>query len=403
METEQNRRIFRAGDIIVRAGEKNDHTYIIERGTVGLFRAEADMASGSEAAPLLQSLLETRGAGALIGDNNLGAVKPFPQTIQALEECEALVLTKDDFARLLMSPDPVTQSTAKIILARSRLERTAQNEGNDAAPPLDDADIESLSADFKKALGTKQVSLHYQPIMNFRTGFVDGFEALMRWNHPEKGEIPPSVFISAIEKTGLIVDATRWALRKACRALKRIESRIGLERPLFMSVNFSPVDFAEENFLDQLYTILSETDAAAAEVHLEITETLLMGQPKNAWETLSLCKKAGLGISIDDFAMEHSSLAYLHYYPINSIKIDQLYIRSMFDDPAAFELITAILALARHMDISVTAEGIETQQEAETLARLGCHRAQGYFFSHPLAESALTDKLLEWRREGLLD
>lgn len=222
----------------------------------------------------------------------------------------------------------------------------------------------------------------------------------MRWNHPEKGPISPGVFIPIAEDTGLIVEASRWALRESCRALKRIESKVGVERGMFMSVNFSSTDFAEENFLDQLYTILSETDVAPNKVHLEITERLLMNQPQNAKETLGMCRKAGLGIAIDDFGTGYSSLSYLHYYPIDTLKIDQSFIRNMLQDKTSMELVKSIIALGTNMNMKIIAEGVESAEEADFLKSVGCGRAQGYYFSRPHSEKDITEKLIGWHKEG---
>lgn len=256
-----------------------------------------------------------------------------------------------------------------------------------------------MANEFRAAIGTDQLSLHYQPIVSLKTGMIDGFEALMRWNHPEKGPISPGVFIPIAEDSGLIVEASRWALREACKALKRMESRAGLERDLFMSVNFSSTDFAEENFLDHLYTILSETDIEPHKVHLEITERLLMNQPQNAKDTLTLCRKAGLGISIDDFGTGYSSLSYLHYYPINTLKIDQSFVRNMLGDQPSKELVKSIVSLGTNMNMKIIAEGVEQAEEATALREMGCEHAQGYFFCRPKPEKEMVELLVAWAKE----
>lgn len=167
-----------------------------------------------------------------------------------------------------------------------------------------------------------------------------------------------------------------------------------------MSVNFSSTDFAAENFLDHLYEILSETDVDASQVHLEITERLLMNQPQNAKDTLTMCRKAGLGVAIDDFGTGYSSLSYLHYYPIDTLKIDQSFIRNMLQDKTSRELVKSILALGSNMNMKTIAEGVEHAEEAQMLLEMGCERAQGYYFSRPHPENEITDKLYEWRKEG---
>ncbi len=402
MEANQTLKTFKAGDIIMRQGEDGDCAYIIEKGRVEIL---IEKSNGT-----IQRV-GTRGAGTIIGEMAVVDNEPRIATIKAMEDCALLEITKEDFVRRLKNADPVLQITTQVILTRYRdmMTRAAILNEVGAYPTPEDLEREyveqanavetiKMANEFRAAIGTEQLSLHYQPIMNLTTGKVDGFEALMRWNHPEKGPISPAVFIPVAEDTGLIVEASRWALREACRALKRIEGKVGLDRDLFMSVNFSSTDFAEENFLDQLYTILSETDVAPNKVHLEITERLLMNQPQNAKDTLSLCRKAGLGISIDDFGTGYSSLSYLHYYPIDTLKIDQSFVRNMMADKTSLELVKSIISLGKNMNMNIIAEGVEHAEEADMLHSMGCERAQGYHFSRPHSEKDITDKLIEWAK-----
>jgi len=406
MDGHQTRKTFKTGDIIMRQGEHGDAAYIIEKGKVEILIEKAN--------GMIQRV-GTRGAGTIIGEMAIVDNEPRIATIKALEDCDLLEITQVDFNRRLKTADPVLQITTQVILTRYRdmLTRAAILKESASYPTPEELEREyveqsnavetiKMANDFRAAIGTDQLSLHYQPIMNLRTGQVDGFEALMRWMHPEKGPISPGVFIPVAEESGLIVDASRWALRESCRALTRMESRAGIDRDLFMSVNFSSTDFAEENFLDQLYTILSETDVAPHKVHLEITERLLMNQPQNAKDTLTLCRKAGLGIAIDDFGTGYSSLSYLHYYPIDTLKIDQSFVRNMLADKTSAELVKSIIALGTNMNMKIIAEGVEHTEEAKALLDMGCERAQGYHFARPLSERDMTDKLILWRAEGKL-
>lgn len=213
----------------------------------------------------------------------------------------------------------------------------------------------------------------------------------MRWQHPEKGFISPGIFIPIIEQSGLIVEASRWALRESCKALKRIESLTGYENDLFMSVNFSSTDFASEDFVESVYNTISESDVDPKMVHLEITERLLMRQPENARDTLLMCRKAGMGISIDDFGTGYSSLSYLHYFPIDTLKIDRSFVSDMHKDDGAMELIKSIITLGKNMKMKIIAEGVENKEEAEKLTELGCDQAQGFYFAKPMPEREIID------------
>ena len=249
--------------------------------------------------------------------------------------------------------------------------------------------------DLRAALASRQLSLNYQPIVNMKTRVVDGFEALMRWTHPTLGAISPGVFIPLAEQSGLIVDASKWALREACRALKRIEGRAGRDKNLYMSVNFTPSDFSQDTFIFDLYNIMSESDVLPNQIQLEITESLMLNQPENALSSLTMCRKAGMKISVDDCATVQKDLSYLSKYPIDSLKIDQMYIRKMLDDPEIARLVDWIIKTAEVMGKVPIAEGVETELEADALVLAGCTFAQGYLFAKPLPEKEVTEYLLK--------
>ncbi len=249
--------------------------------------------------------------------------------------------------------------------------------------------------DFRAGLKNREISLNFQPIVNMKSRVVEGFEALMRWTHPIFGPISPGIFIPIAEESGLIVDASQWALREACRTLKRIEGRAGRDKNLYMSVNFTPSDFSQDTFIFDLYNIISESDVLPTQIQLEITESLLLNQPENALSTLTMCRKAGMKISVDDCATVQKDLSYLSKYPIDSLKIDQIYIRKMLDDPETARLVDWIIKTAEVMGKVPIAEGVETELEADALIMAGCNFAQGYLFAKPLPEKEVTDFLLK--------
>lgn len=249
--------------------------------------------------------------------------------------------------------------------------------------------------DLAAAIKNRELSLNYQPIVDMKTKSVVGFEALMRWKHPTMGNISPGIFIPLAEKSGLIVEASKWALREACRTLKRIESRAGRDESLYMSVNFTPRDFSEDTFIFDLYNIISESDVMPGQVQLEITESLMLTQPDNALTSMTMCRKAGMKISVDDCATSQVDLSYLSKYPIDSVKIDQIYIRKMLDDPETSRLVSWIIKTAQVMGKMPIAEGVETESEAEALMAAGCTQAQGYFYAKPLPEKDVTEFILK--------
>lgn len=400
MDQGHSQKTYKAGAVIMRQDETGDCAYVIEQGQVEIV---VEKSKG------LVHRVGTRGPGTVIGEMAIIDDEPRVATVRALEDCTLLKITRDDFHRRLNNADPVIQMITQIIVTRYRdmLTRAAIFREQGFHPTPEDLEREfvgqtnavetiKIANEFRYALDNGELALHYQPIVDLHTRTIIGFEALMRWTHPEKGPISPGVFIPVAEDSGLIVDASRWALREACKALKRIQGKAGYDHHLFMSVNFSSTDFAEENFLEELYNTLSVTDIGPENIHLEITERLLMSQPDNAKETLNMCRKAGLGIAIDDFGTGYSSLSYLHYYPIDTLKIDQSFIRNMDKDETAFELVKSIVSLGRNMKMHIIAEGVESEKEAAALVAMGCHSAQGYYFARPMDEKSVTELVKSW-------
>ena len=267
----------------------------------------------------------------------------------------------------------------------------------DTSVPPDKIPPVQLAREFQHAMLDHQLSLYYQPIVHLKTGLVSGFETLMRWNHPQRGFISPGIFIPVAEQTGLIVEASKWALKEAIRALKRLESHVGHNEHIYMSVNFSPRDLADESFLDEMYNVISASDVRPTQVQLEITGELLKHQRENSKMILGLCRKTGLRIAIDDFGLgdPNDFMKYMDDFPISTVKIDHLVIRDMFKVDGALAMIETIINEAKARNIEVIAEGIEHKEEALKLREMGCRGGQGYYFTKPLPERELTTILLQ--------
>lgn len=254
-----------------------------------------------------------------------------------------------------------------------------------------------LAKEFQHAMLDHQLALNYQPIVHLKTGLVAGFETLMRWHHPDRGFISPGIFIPVAEQTGLIVEASKWALKEAIRALKRLESHVGHNEHIYMSVNFSPSDLADESFLDEMYNVISASDVRPTQVQLEITGDLLKTQRDNSKMILGLCRKTGLKIAIDDYGLGDPDVffKYMDDFPISTVKIDHLVVKDMLSNEGAMNLIKEIILQAKQRNIEVIAEGVERKEEALKLRELGCRYGQGYYFTKPLPERELTALLLQ--------
>ncbi len=401
MSEQQSRRMFKAGDIILKQGEKGDCAYIIEDGLVEISIRRSDGVS---------QVISTRGPGTIIGEMAIVDEAPRVATVTALKDCKMLEITREDFSQRLKSSDPVIQMISQVILTRFRdtLTRAEILHESAAVPPpeilernyatqSDVVESVKIANEFKHALENDQLELHYQPIIDLGRGDVIGFEALMRWTHPEKGFISPGIFIPIAEKSGLIIEASKWALKESCAALKRIETALGQKEKLYVSVNFSSHDFVEADFVENTVGTTAASGLKPWQIKLEITERLLMQQPDNAKDTLQKCRDAGMGISIDDFGTGYSSLSYLYYFPIQTLKIDQSFIRAMEKDNRSLELVRSIIGLGQNMGLNIIAEGVETREEAAILRDMGCEAAQGYHFAKPLPEQKVLDLLKSWQ------
>ncbi len=400
MEKTDSRKVFKAGETILKQGEAGDSAYIIEEGKVEIRFKDAE---GRE------RVLGTRGANAMIGEMAIIDNAPRTATIVALEDCKLLEITQHDFSRRLENADSVLKMATQVILTRYRDTLTRAEIWGERYqwPPAEMVELSyvekadavqtiTIANEFKDALLTKFVQLYYQPIISLKTGEITGFEALMRWNHPKKGFISPAIFIPVAEESGLIIEASKWALREACHALKRIEAAAGVDNKLYMSVNFSSADFSSDDFVTNVYNTISESDVAPEQVHLEITERVLIQQPDRAKDTLRMCRKAGMGIAIDDFGTGYSSLSYLHYFPIDTLKIDQTFVRDMHKNEHSLALVNSIVTLGQNMHMTTVAEGVEVREEAHKLREMGCELAQGYLFAKPMSESDLIALLTHW-------
>jgi predicted signal transduction protein with EAL and GGDEF domain len=241
-----------------------------------------------------------------------------------------------------------------------------------------------LETDLRRAMERDEFFVFYQPIMSLETGGLRGFEALVRWRHPEQGFIPPSDFIPVAEETGMIVQLGEYVLREACRQMRHWEVVLPSDPPLFMSVNLSVKQFSQPNLVETVAAILRETRLDSKNLKLEITESAVMENVETATELLNRLRALGLRISMDDFGTGYSSLSHLRRFPIDTLKIDRSFVTQMGDDEENAEIVRTIVGLAQNLGMDVVAEGVETPEQVATLKTLGCEYGQGYFFSKPL-------------------
>jgi diguanylate cyclase (GGDEF)-like protein/PAS domain S-box-containing protein len=255
-----------------------------------------------------------------------------------------------------------------------------------------------VESDLRRAVEHDELVIHYQPIMSLETGRVGGFEALVRWQHPQQGLISPVDFIPVAEETGLIVPLGQWVLGEACRQARVWQEQFPSDPPLSISVNISAKQFAQPGLIEQVESILRETGLASGSLHLELTESVVMESIETATDLLHRLRALGVALSIDDFGTGYSSLNYLHNFPLDTLKIDRSFVSQMAGNNEKTEIVQTIVTLARSLGMNVVAEGIETEMQLASLQALECEGGQGYLFAKPMhtedAEAFLFDAFL---------
>jgi diguanylate cyclase (GGDEF)-like protein len=246
----------------------------------------------------------------------------------------------------------------------------------------------TLEADLRRALGRDELRLHYQRIVDADTGKVTGHEALVRWQHPERGLVPPGEFIQIAEESGLILKIGEWVLREACRWAHSL----GADRGLQIAVNLSARQFNDPKLSQMVTQALKSSGLPPKLLELEITESLAMSHSDITLTTLKRLKRLGVSIAIDDFGTGYSSLAYLKRFPVDKVKIDRTFVAEIPGDREHGAIVSAIVALAHALDIAVIAEGVEEEKQRDFLKRCGCDYIQGYLIGRPAdAETAAKD------------
>ncbi|MBI4667230.1 MAG: EAL domain-containing protein [Nitrospinae bacterium] len=246
----------------------------------------------------------------------------------------------------------------------------------------------SLEADLRKAIERGGFLVHYQPKVSLATGEITGMEALARWNHPMRGLIPPAEFIPLAEETGLIAPIGEWVMETACEQNRRW--REAGYKDLTIAVNLSAVQFRKKDLNRTIETILSRAGLEPAYLNIELTESVVMGEVDSAISILRKLKDMGVKISIDDFGTGYSSLSYLKKFPIDYLKIDRSFIKDVINDPDDAAIVSAIIHMAKRLELQVVAEGVETEEQLEFVRRNGCEEVQGYLYSPPKTAMELT-------------
>jgi EAL domain-containing protein (putative c-di-GMP-specific phosphodiesterase class I) len=251
-----------------------------------------------------------------------------------------------------------------------------------------------MERDLRKALPAGEFELYYQPVVNLASGDISGFEALIRWNHPEQGLVSPAAFIPLAEETSFIVPMGEWVIRQACATAAQWPG------DLSVAVNISAAQFRYPGLMQVIVGALATSGLQPTRLEIEITETVLLQNRETTLAVLHQLRELGVRIAMDDFGTGHSSLTYLQCFPFDKIKIDRSFVKDITENAGSLNIVRAVAALAKGMGMTATAEGIETREQLDRITCEGCTEMQGFLFSRPLPASEI-ERLFLSGREAL--
>lgn len=398
MQKTEIRRTFPPGAKIFNEGAPGDCAYIIESGEIeiSIRRDDRDL------------VLARRGVGEIFGEMAIIDAAPRSASARAVVETTMLLLTEAQLQNRMKHLDPVLRMVLGVVLERFRASmqsmrsdapaaKTAPSDGADAGDedgPQDEnlfsAAIQQveLEQELRRGIADGQIVFFYQPLIDSDDQRVMGYEALARWNHPERGMLPPGAFIQVAEASGLVRQISRCAVEAACRAAARLRAAPDGAH-LFISANVTAEDICDPAFFDHVALCLELAGLAPDGLFLELTETTLIENADQALEMLGRYRALGVGVSIDDFGAGYSNFGYLARYPVQCLKIDKSVVdqvscdAAVRDDCKGGKLVRIIATMAEVLGLKIVAEGVETAEQALILRDLGCHQLQGYHFGKP--------------------
>ncbi len=384
--------ICQPGEKIFQEGAEGDCAYLIESGRV-------EISVLRENRNINVSIL---GAGDLFGEMALIDSGVRTATATAIEETCVVSIYRSLIEKKLTKTDPTIKHLLHLVLKRFRNIHDSLTQNGLQTPEKEDKDLDNIpsetqqlfiqhirtASDIREALNRDEFRLYYQPIIAIDDDRLAGFEALIRWRHPEHGLIPPVEFLSVMENTGQILPVGVWIVERACHDFNKFSKEhyklFGSSAPLFLSINLSANQLADAEHMMQLANIVHRTGVDPACIKWEVTETVLIGELEQAQQILTTLRDQGFCASLDDFGTGFSSLSYLQKFPVDSIKIDRSFINRMLSDHNSMQIVKASIGLAKTLDLVVVAEGVESKEEVEQLIDMGCSYCQGYYYAKPL-------------------
>ena len=371
-----------AGQALFREGDAPTTAFILEQGRIEIRARQR----GREV------VLAVLGPGAIIGE--MAVIDEAPRTASAiaLDDCALITLERAQLAERISASDPIIRALLQGTLQRYRSALVALQGRGAASPAVAEPDEVlgvgkmRLESQLRAALASGGLDVRYQPLLDIASGRIAGFEALVRWTHPERGPISPDEFIALAEETSLIVPVGEYVFDTACAAARQFIDAAG--RPLFVAVNVSARQLHAPGLLERVIARVDGARLPRGSIKIEITEGQAM-EPVLMQGFIGLCHDHGMRVALDDFGTGYSHLAQLHRLPFDTLKIDQSFVRTMLTEPRSMAIVEAIVALARAIGASIVVEGVETETELDALRRLGCDYAQGWLVGKPEPREAL--------------
>lgn len=380
-----NRAVFGVGDVIFSEGDAGDCAYLIEEGLVEILVT----VNGAE------QRVNQIGRSELFGEVALIDHQPRTATARAAEKTVLITIQRELVNELLKKTDPIVRHLLLIVLDRYRNKRGTSQPKSTA---LESEYVElnnqrnairgeatqklTMANDIARALDKNEFELYYQPICVLTSGQVAGYEALIRWRHPQHGFMSPMDFLWLAEQTGQIREIGIWTLERACRDWPILRKSTNFDRP-FVSVNMSPSQLTGDSFVESVKSVISHYRMPTTELKLELTETVIINDPDVALQLLNKLTELGSKLAIDDFGTGHSSLETLNRYPISTMKVDIKFTSTMLTSAHSSEIVSSSIQLAHTLGMDVVAEGIENEDVRNKLLELGCNFGQGWLFGKP--------------------